>query len=241
MSPSLISAVPSVYRGPGRVSRSRPDVASVRASASVVLFDVPSARARSLRDCPSGGPSATISISRMARATLRTVYRLATSTSPPLTDCTRAPPRQNVRLYRTYDQKAITLLDSTHRSEFRCLCDSISHNDVRYNRTSSAKRCPGGGGASARHRQTRKRPIGFAQREFEITPGQHASRWYAEPIMAGHAVAWNPSLPGGGWSEDTYLVSAGGVRQRVSISPGWPTEPDDTMRPPRPAVLEVGT
>ncbi|HEX9539707.1 MAG TPA: hypothetical protein VGA04_16240 [Streptosporangiaceae bacterium] len=93
----------------------------------------------------------------------------------------------------------------------------------------------------ARDRQTRKRPIGFAQREFEITPGQHASRWYAEPIMAGHAVAWNPSLPGGGWSEDTYLVSAGGVRQRVSISPGWPTEPDDTMRPPRPAVLEVGT
>src|SRR6266851_3227738 len=93
----------------------------------------------------------------------------------------------------------------------------------------------------ARDGQTRKRPIGFAQREFEITPGQHASRWYAEPIMAGHAVAWNPSLPGGGWSEDTYLVSAGGVRQRVSISPGWPTEPDDTMRPPRPAVLEVGT
>src|SRR3984893_15397448 len=151
MSPSLISAVPSVYRGPGRGSRSRPDRASVRASASVVLFDVPSARARSLRDCPSGGPSATISISRMARATLRTVYRLATSTSPPLTDCTRAPPRQNVRLYRTYDQKAITLLDSTHRSEFRYLGDSISHNDVRYNRTSSAKRRPGGGGASARH------------------------------------------------------------------------------------------
>ena len=84
-------------------------------------------------------------------------------------------------------------------------------------------------------------PIGFAQREFEIAPGQHASRWYAEPIMAGHAVAWNPSLPGGAKSEDTYLVSAGGVRQRVSISPGWPTEPDDTMRPPRPAVLEVGT
>jgi Xaa-Pro dipeptidase len=84
-------------------------------------------------------------------------------------------------------------------------------------------------------------PIGFAQREFEIAPGQRGSRWHAEPIMTGHAVAWNPSLPGGAKSEDTYLVSAGGVRQRVSISPGWPTEPDDTMRPPRPAVLEVGT
>ena len=26
-----------------------------------------------------------------------------------------------------------------------------------------------------------------------------------------------------------------------TISPGWPTEPDDTMRPPRAAVLEAGT
>jgi Xaa-Pro dipeptidase len=84
-------------------------------------------------------------------------------------------------------------------------------------------------------------PIGFAQREFEIAPGQRGSRWYAEPVRAGHAVAWNPSLPGGAKSEDTYLVADDGVHQRVTISPGWPMEPDDTMRPPRPAVLEVGT
>ncbi len=84
-------------------------------------------------------------------------------------------------------------------------------------------------------------PIGFAQREFEIAPGQRGSRWYAEPVRTGHAVAWNPSLPGGAKSEDTYLVADDGVHQRVTISPGWPMEPDDTMRPPRPAVLEVGT
>lgn len=83
-------------------------------------------------------------------------------------------------------------------------------------------------------------PIGFAQREFEIAPGQRGSRWYAEPVRAGHAVAWNPSLPGGAKSEDTYLVSADGDLARVTSSPGWPAEPDDAMRPPRPAVLEVG-
>ena len=57
---------------------------------------------------------------------------------------------------------------------------------------------------------------------------------------AGHAVAWNPSLPGGAKSEDTYLVSAGGACERLTTSPGWPAEPDDAMQPPRPAVLEVG-
>ena len=47
-------------------------------------------------------------------------------------------------------------------------------------------------------------------------------------------------LPGGAKCEDTYLVAADGARQRVTAAPGWPAEPDDTMRPPRPAVLEVG-
>jgi hypothetical protein len=53
-------------------------------------------------------------------------------------------------------------------------------------------------------------------------------------------VAWNPSLPGGAKSEDTYLVSAAGAPERLTTSPGWPAEPDDAMQPPRPAVLEVG-
>ena len=84
-------------------------------------------------------------------------------------------------------------------------------------------------------------PIGFAQREFEIAPGQTGSRWYGQPIAAGHAIAWNPSLPGGAKSEDTYLVTADGKLDRVTAAPGWPTETHDGRQPPRPAVLEVCT
>jgi antitoxin VapB len=84
-------------------------------------------------------------------------------------------------------------------------------------------------------------PIGFAQREFELAPEQASSRWYREPITPGHAIAWNPSLPGGAKTEDTYLVTGSGQLERVTCAPGWPTEPDDGRQPPRPAVLEVGT
>jgi Xaa-Pro aminopeptidase len=81
-------------------------------------------------------------------------------------------------------------------------------------------------------------PIGFAQREFEVAPCQRDSRWFDEPVVAGHAVAWNPSLPGGAKVEDTYLVGEDGV-ERVTASPWWPTEPNDPLG--RPAVLqEVG-
>ena len=84
-------------------------------------------------------------------------------------------------------------------------------------------------------------PIGFAQREFEIAPDQPGSRWYREPVAAGHAIAWNPSLPGGAKAEDTYLVTGASVLEPVTRAPGWPAEPDDGRQPPRPAVLEVGT
>jgi Xaa-Pro dipeptidase len=84
-------------------------------------------------------------------------------------------------------------------------------------------------------------PIGFAQREFEIAPDQPGSRWYREPVAAGQALAWNPSLPGGVKAEDTYLLGDGGELKRVTHAPGWPVEPDDGRQPPRPAVLEVGT
>ncbi len=82
-------------------------------------------------------------------------------------------------------------------------------------------------------------PIGYAQREFEIAPCQRDSRWYRTRIEAGHAVAWNPSLPGGAKAEDTYLVQPDGV-ERVTTGPGWPVEDGDDLVPPRPAVLEVG-
>lgn len=81
-------------------------------------------------------------------------------------------------------------------------------------------------------------PIGFAQREFEIAPGQTGSRWYSQPIEAGQAVAWNPSLPGGAKAEDTYLVTQGGPLQLVTTAPGWPTEVSESGTC-RPAVLEV--
>ena len=73
MSPSRISAVPSVYRGPGRVSRRKPAASRVRASASVLLLETPRAAASSLSVWPSAGPSATMPTSRSARATLLTV------------------------------------------------------------------------------------------------------------------------------------------------------------------------
>jgi hypothetical protein len=84
-------------------------------------------------------------------------------------------------------------------------------------------------------------PIGFGQREFEVAPGQTGSRWYRQPIAAGHAVAWNPSLPGGAKAEDTYLVTAESGLVRLTAADGWPTEGNDERQPPRPAVLEVGT
>jgi Xaa-Pro aminopeptidase len=82
-------------------------------------------------------------------------------------------------------------------------------------------------------------PIGYAQREFEIAPGQQDSPWHAAVIETGHAVAWNPSLPGGAKAEDTYLVHAGGL-ERVTTGTAWPCEAGDGPLPPRPAVLEVG-
>ena len=82
-------------------------------------------------------------------------------------------------------------------------------------------------------------PIGFAQREFEIAPGQHESRWYSERLAPGHAVAWNPSLPGGAKSEDTYIVTADGRLRMITGAPGWPSEISDSGKS-HPAVLEVG-
>ena len=84
-------------------------------------------------------------------------------------------------------------------------------------------------------------PIGFAQREFEIAPGQTASRWYGEPVAAGHAIAWNPSLPGGAKAEDTYLIGPEGQLTRLTSAPGWPEQPSNDGRAARPAVLEVGS
>ncbi len=66
-------------------------------------------------------------------------------------------------------------------------------------------------------------PIGYAQREFEIAPPQTDSRWWNEPVTAGNAIAWNPSVAGGGKDEDTYIVSESGSHEWITSAPGWPT------------------
>jgi antitoxin VapB len=64
-------------------------------------------------------------------------------------------------------------------------------------------------------------PIGYGQREFELSPGGADSPWWDRAIEAGTAVAWNPSLSGGAKIEDTYVVGDEGLR-RVTESGRWP-------------------
>jgi antitoxin VapB len=64
-------------------------------------------------------------------------------------------------------------------------------------------------------------PIGYRQREFEIAPSQRTSRWFSQPIEAGHAIAWNPSVAGGGKTEDTFIVEDGDLRC-VTETGAWP-------------------
>jgi Xaa-Pro aminopeptidase len=77
-------------------------------------------------------------------------------------------------------------------------------------------------------------PVGYRQREFELVPTQTDSRWFGVPLEDGHAVAWNPSVAGGGKAEDTYLVEPGGLR-RLTDTGAWP------LRDGRPAVFDIST
>ena len=81
-------------------------------------------------------------------------------------------------------------------------------------------------------------PIGYRQREFEIVPTQTASRWYDTPLADGQALAWNPSVAGGGKSEDTFLLSDGELRQ-ITVSEDWPTV--EVSGRARSAVLDIAT
>jgi Xaa-Pro aminopeptidase len=78
-------------------------------------------------------------------------------------------------------------------------------------------------------------PVGYRQREFELVPTQTDSRWFSLALADGHAVAWNPSVAGGGKAEDTYLVEQPGLR-RLTDTGAWPLLGDG-----RPAVLDVST
>ena len=80
-------------------------------------------------------------------------------------------------------------------------------------------------------------PIGYRQREFEIAPAPPATRWHAEPVAPHHAIAFNPSVAGGGKAEDTFLLGAGELVP-VTASGAWPTVHVGGRA--RPAILEVG-
>jgi antitoxin VapB len=90
------------------------------------------------------------------------------------------------------------------------------------------------GAAGAWRQHYQGGPIGYGQREFEISPAQTTSPWWPHPVDAGVAVAWNPSLPGGAKDEDTYLVGPGGVPELVTTTGTWPAAGPE---PSRPAVL----
>jgi Xaa-Pro dipeptidase len=82
-------------------------------------------------------------------------------------------------------------------------------------------------------------PIAYRQREFEIVPSQRDSVWYDRRIEAGHAVAWNPSIAGGGKLEDTFLVEGGGARC-LTDSGAWPQAVVADGRT-RNAILDIAT
>jgi antitoxin VapB len=79
-------------------------------------------------------------------------------------------------------------------------------------------------------------PIGYRQREFEIACVQRESRWFSQLIEPGHAVAWNPSVAGGGKSEDTFLVEDDGLRC-VTQTDTWPLV--QVRGRPRSAILDI--
>jgi hypothetical protein len=88
-------------------------------------------------------------------------------------------------------------------------------------------------------------PIGYAQREFELSPAQTTDAWWGHALAAHTAVAWNPSLPGGAKDEDTYLIGDEGTPELVTRTGDWPVDddPDEQVEPGagsplrRPAVL----
>jgi Xaa-Pro dipeptidase len=81
-------------------------------------------------------------------------------------------------------------------------------------------------------------PVGYRQREWEIAPDQRASRWFSTPVLAGHAVAFNPSVAGGGKAEDTFLVGDDGL-ECLTDTGAWPVAPPAPGLPARPQILDL--
>jgi Xaa-Pro aminopeptidase len=83
-------------------------------------------------------------------------------------------------------------------------------------------------------------PVGYRQREFEIAPGQVDRPWWSRRVVVGDAIAYNPSLAGGGKIEDTFLVAREGP-ELLTTTDEWPTIGSTLAGGrviPRPAILQ---
>ena len=69
-------------------------------------------------------------------------------------------------------------------------------------------------------------PIGYAQREFELSPGDEHSPFWTGRVDEGVAVAWNPSFHGGAKVEDTFLVGESGS-ECITTTGLWPRLDED--------------
>lgn len=81
-------------------------------------------------------------------------------------------------------------------------------------------------------------PIGYGVREFGPAPPSRPDAWTDEPIPAGCACAWNPTVRGGK-SEDTFLVAEAGPEALTVAS--WPERDIELsdLKIRRPAILEL--
>ena len=139
---------------------------------------------------------------------------------------------------RSVDTALATGLDATRRVHRRALAACRPGAMVGQVVTDLAAAYADVGAEGAWQQHYQGGPIGYAQREFEIAPGQTTSPWWSTVLSAGSAVAWNPSLPGGAKDEDTYLVSEG-EPELITCTADWPLA--DEQRPVRPAVLVTGS
>lgn len=127
-------------------------------------------------------------------------------------------------------------LDAVRRIHDRLLKTCTPGTEVGVALSALAKAYADAGAAEAWYEHYQGGPIGFAQREFEISPRQSDSPWWRFAIPSGSAVAWNPSLQGGAKDEDTFIISDDGPDWITRVAP-WPTLTVNSRE--RPDILPV--
>ena len=101
--------------------------------------------------------------------------------------------------------------------------------------------CPGNQPCTDANSPNQGGPVGYRQREFELAPGQVDDPWWDRLVATGDAVAYNPSLSGGGKIEDTFLITPDGP-ELLTTSEEWPTIASTLTSGrviPRPAILRA--